>query len=76
MRVAGYGMRVSNDIIREAMKSYRDLAVYKLAHELGLSCHKLSMKLPKHELYETGSQFLKVNFGKGCRRIRPQALQG
>ena len=38
------------------MQSYRDLAVYNLAHELGLKIHKLSLKLPKYELYETGSQ--------------------
>jgi len=38
------------------MKSYRDLEVYKLSYELAVEVHKLTMKLPKYELYETGSQ--------------------
>jgi four helix bundle protein len=36
--------------------SYRDLQVYQRAHALGLACHKLSLELPKYELYESGSQ--------------------
>ncbi len=35
---------------------YRDLKVYHLAHELGVAAHELSLRLPKYELYETGSQ--------------------
>ena len=27
------------------MSSYRDIEAYRLAHELGLVCHRLSMKL-------------------------------
>ena len=38
------------------MKSYRDLQVYKLAKNLAIKIHKMSMSLPKHELYEEGSQ--------------------
>jgi len=41
------------------MKSYRDLDVYKLAHTLGVEIHKSSFLLPKHELYEIGSQMRK-----------------
>jgi four helix bundle protein len=41
------------------MKSYRDLDVYTLAHELGVETHKFSYLLPKYELYETGSQIRK-----------------
>ena len=36
--------------------SYRDLEIYQLAHELAVIIHKFSMRLPKYELYETGSQ--------------------
>ena len=36
--------------------SYRDLEVYQLAHSLGVMAHKFSLRMPKHELYETGSQ--------------------
>lgn len=38
------------------MKSYRDLDVYNLAFEYALEVHHLSLKLPKFELYEQGSQ--------------------
>ena len=61
------------------MKSYRDLEVYRLAHELGLICHKLSMKLPKHELYETGIQLrrssksISANIVEGYGRRRYKA---
>ena len=35
---------------------YRDLEVYQLAHSLGVAIHRLSLRLPIHELHETGSQ--------------------
>ncbi|MBP4137762.1 four helix bundle protein [Flavobacterium geliluteum] len=38
------------------MKSYRDLDVYKIGLELFYIVHPSSLKLPKHELYELGSQ--------------------
>ena len=38
------------------MKSYRDLDIYNLSFEYALEVHKLSLKLPKFELYEQGSQ--------------------
>ena len=38
------------------MKSYRDLEIYKEAIKLAVQVHKMSLTLPKHELYETGSQ--------------------
>ncbi len=38
------------------MSSYKDLQVYQLAHSFGIDCHKLSLLLPKYEMYETGSQ--------------------
>ncbi|MDZ7743178.1 MAG: four helix bundle protein [Bacteroidota bacterium] len=37
-------------------KSYRDLEIYQLSHDLAIKVHKISMDLPKHELYEQGSQ--------------------
>jgi hypothetical protein len=55
IRDAGCGIRDGRDA-GGRMKSYRDLDVYREAHELGLLCHKLSMQLPKYEHYETGSQ--------------------
>jgi four helix bundle protein len=38
------------------MKSYKDLDIYNLAFEYAIEVHKLTMKLPKYELYEQGSQ--------------------
>ena len=38
------------------MKSYRDLEVYKEGRRLAIEVHKLSLTLPKFELYEEGSQ--------------------
>jgi four helix bundle protein len=45
-----WGMKVRNST------SYRDLDVYQIAHELGVEIHRLSLRLPRYELYETGSQ--------------------
>lgn len=38
------------------MKSYQDLDIYKLSYELALRSHRLSLALPRFELYEEGSQ--------------------
>jgi len=38
------------------MKSYRELEVYKQSKSLAVKVHKLSLLLPKFEMYEEGSQ--------------------
>ena len=38
------------------MKSYKDLDIYQKALHLFISTHEFSLKLPKYELYEQGSQ--------------------
>ncbi len=38
------------------MASYRDLDIYKLAFDYSIEVHHESLKLPKFELYEQGSQ--------------------
>lgn len=38
------------------MKSYKDLEVYNLGLELFYLSHQASLKLPKYEMYELGSQ--------------------
>lgn len=38
------------------MQSYKDLEIYRLAHKIALDIHKVSLELPKFELYEEGSQ--------------------
>jgi len=57
---------------------YKDLVVYQKAHELGVAIHRFSLKLPKFELYETGSQLRRASKsisaniveGYGRRRYR------
>lgn len=38
------------------MKSYRDLDIYKESKSLAIQIHKMTLSLPKFELYEEGSQ--------------------
>ena len=37
-------------------KSYKDLEIYKKAHQLTVKIHAMSLNLPKFEMYEEGSQ--------------------
>ena len=37
-------------------KGYKSLKIYAKAHELALRIHKMSLDLPRYELYEEGSQ--------------------
>ena len=61
------------------MKNYRDLEIYQLAYDLALEVHKMSMTLPKYELYEQGSQIrrasksIKDNIVEGYGRRRYKA---
>ena len=45
------------------MKSYKDLEIYQLAYRLAIEVHKLSLTLPKYELYEQGSQIRRSSKG-------------
>ena len=38
------------------MGNYKDLEIYRMAFELSLKIHKLSLRLPDFEKYEQGSQ--------------------
>jgi four helix bundle protein len=38
------------------MKSYRDLEIYQESKRLAIEVHAMSLRLPKYELYEEGSQ--------------------
>jgi four helix bundle protein len=37
-------------------EGYKKLEIYQLAHRLAIDVHAMTMNLPKHELYEEGSQ--------------------
>ena len=43
------------------MGSYKELDIYKEAKELALKVHAESLKLPKFELYEQGSQIRRAS---------------
>jgi len=57
-------------------KSYRDLDIHKKAHKLVIKIHKMSLGLPKFEMYEEGSQIrrssksIKSNIVEGFGRRR------
>ena len=36
--------------------TYKDLEIYQIAHRLGIMIHDFSLRLPRFELYEAGSQ--------------------
>lgn len=61
------------------MNGYRDLNVYQDAHRLGVAIHRFSLKMPKFELYKTGSQIrraskaISANIVEGYVRRRYQA---
>ena len=44
-------------------KSCRDLEIYQLSYELAMKIHRMSLTLPKYELYEEGSQIRKSSKG-------------
>jgi four helix bundle protein len=61
------------------MQSYKDLEIYKLAHKLSVRVHKMTLELPKFELYEEGSQIRRSSKGVSAaivegfgRRVYPQ----
>ena len=59
-----------------AYKSYRDLDIYKKAHELAIEIHQMSLTLPRFEIYEEGGQIrrssksVKSNIVEGFGRRR------
>ena len=53
------------------MSSYRDLEIYVLAYDLALKVHEMSLKLPKHELYEQGSQIR-----RSSKRVKDTIAEG
>jgi four helix bundle protein len=45
------------------MGSYRDLEIYKLSYDLAIKIHNMSLKLPKYEMFEEGSQIRRSSKG-------------
>jgi len=51
--------------------SYKNLEIYQLAKENSIEIHKTSFKLPKFELYETGSQIR-----RSSKSVRSNIVEG
>jgi len=45
------------------MKSYKDLDIYNLSYDLAVRIHKMTLSLPKYELFEEGSQIRRSSKG-------------
>ena len=61
------------------MSGYKDLDIYQQAYNLAIRVHKMSLTLPKYELYEQGSQVrtsskrIKDSIAEGYGRRRYKA---
>lgn len=53
------------------VESFRDLEVYQLAFELAVDIDVMSKRLPKHEMYEVGSQIRRA-----AKSISPNLAEG
>ena len=53
------------------MSSYKDLNIYQLSYKYAIEVHNMSMKLPKYELYEQGSQIR-----RSSKRIKDTIAEG
>jgi four helix bundle protein len=53
------------------MSSYKDLEIYQTAYRLAKEVHKISLTLPKYELFENGSQVR-----RSSQRIKDTIAEG
>ena len=52
------------------VQSYKDLEVYQISFEGAVKIHEMTLRLPKYELYEVGSQIRRS--AKASRRTSPR----
>jgi four helix bundle protein len=65
------------------MSGYKELEIYQLAYALSIKVHHSSLKLPKFELYEQGSQIRRssksirdtISEGYGRRRYKAEYIK-
>ena len=53
------------------MANYKDLDIYQIAFKLSIKVHKLSLDLPKFELFEQGSQIR-----RSSKSVKDQIAEG
>lgn len=51
--------------------SYKNLEIWQLSREVSISVHRMSLGLPKFELYETGSQIR-----RSSKSVRSNIVEG
>ena len=51
--------------------SYKNLEIYQLARQNAIAVHEMSLKLPKFEMYETGSQIR-----RSSKSVRSNIVEG
>jgi len=65
------------------MAGYKDLEIYRISFNLSIRVHRASLKLPKFELYEQGSQIRRsskgikdtISEGYGRRRYKAEYVK-
>ncbi len=56
-------------------QGHNKLKIYNKAHSLGINIHKMSFKLPKHEMYEEGSQIRRSSKSVSSNIVEGYALR-
>src|SRR3954453_15908616 len=67
-----------NDIrtlAEQRKRPHEQLEVYRIAHELGVRVHMMTLRLPKHELYEEGSQLRRASKSVSAQVVEGHALR-
>jgi four helix bundle protein len=54
---------------------YKKLRIYQLAHDLAIRVHKMSLKLPKYEMFEEGSQIRRSSKSVSSNIVEGYALR-
>jgi four helix bundle protein len=68
-------MRDDTDSNRCETRPHERLEVHRVAHALALRVHALTLKLPKHELYEEGSQVRRSSKSVSSQIVEGHALR-
>ena len=68
-------MRDENNTNRRSAWPHETLEVYRIAHALALQVHAVTLKLPKHELYEEGSQVRRSSKSVSSQIVEGHALR-
>src|SRR5271157_5335373 len=68
-------MRDQDQTNRCGARPHEKLEIYRIAHALGLRAHALTLKLPKHEMYEEGSQARRSSKSVSAQVVEGHALR-